>query len=64
MFVTNVLLKRVKSKLIMVRMESLVSGHQYNTIRERLGDKLEKIRFDPWIQQNAFYRELKKIRSV
>lgn len=31
----------------MVLMESLVSGHRYNAIRERLGDKLEIIRFDP-----------------
>jgi large subunit ribosomal protein L33 len=31
----------------MVMMESMVSGHKYNTIRERLADKLEEIRFDP-----------------
>lgn len=29
-------------------MESMVSGHTYNAIRERLGDKLEIIRFDPF----------------
>lgn len=29
-------------------MESAVSGHQYTTIRERLADKLETIRFDPY----------------
>jgi hypothetical protein len=28
-------------------MESLVSGHQFTAIRERLAEKLEMIRFDP-----------------
>lgn len=29
-------------------MESAVSGHQYMVIRERLADKLEAVRFDPY----------------
>lgn len=29
-------------------MESLVSGHQFTAIRERLADKLEIVRFDPY----------------
>lgn len=29
-------------------MESAVSGHQFTKIRERLADKLELIRFDPY----------------
>lgn len=29
-------------------MESQVSGHQYLAIRERLADKLEEIRWDPY----------------
>lgn len=33
---------------ILVLMESAVSGHQYMRIRERLGDKLEETRFDPY----------------
>lgn len=32
----------------MVLMESVVSGHKYTTIRERLADKLEIIKFDPY----------------
>ncbi|XP_026330862.1 39S ribosomal protein L33, mitochondrial [Hyposmocoma kahamanoa] len=64
MFLTNVLLKKAKSKLIMVLMESAVSGHKFNTIRERLADKLELIRFDPYIQKESIYRERKKIRSI
>ncbi|OWR52677.1 mitochondrial ribosomal protein L33 [Danaus plexippus plexippus] len=49
MFLTNVLLKKTKSKYIMVLMESVVSGHKFNKIRERLADKLEVIRFDPYM---------------
>lgn len=29
-------------------MESLVSGHKYNAIRERLSEKLEVLRIDPF----------------
>lgn len=32
----------------MVQMVSAVSGHRFNAIRERLADKLELIKFDPW----------------
>lgn len=38
----------INFRFIMVLMESMVSGHKYNAIRERLGDKLEVIRFDPY----------------
>ncbi|XP_023941670.1 39S ribosomal protein L33, mitochondrial [Bicyclus anynana] len=64
MFITNVLLKKTKSKKIMVMMESVVSGHNFNYIRERLADKLELIRFDPFIQRESVYKEKKKIRSI
>lgn len=32
----------------MVMMESAVSGHKFVTIRERLADKVEMLRFDPF----------------
>ena len=32
----------------MVKMESIVSGHQRNFIRDRLADKAEFIYWDPW----------------
>lgn len=32
----------------MVLLESVVSGHQITKIRERLADKIELIRFDPY----------------
>ncbi|KYB29134.1 large ribosomal subunit protein bL33m [Tribolium castaneum] len=64
MFLTRILLKKVKSKRVMVQMESVISGHTFNKIRERLGDKLEVVRFDPYIQQESVYKEKKKVRSV
>ncbi|XP_037033082.1 39S ribosomal protein L33, mitochondrial [Bradysia coprophila] len=64
MFITNILLKKAKSKDIMVVLESVVSGHQFVKIRERLGDKIEMLRFDPYIQKMCLYRERKKIRSM
>lgn len=32
----------------MVVVESVVSGHKFNTVRDRLADKIELIRFDPY----------------
>lgn len=64
MFITQVLLKKAKSKNIMVLMESVVSGHQFNMIRERLAEKIEVLKFDPYIQRISLYKERKKIRSV
>ena len=32
----------------MVLIESMVTGHKYTVIRERLADKLELVRFDPY----------------
>ncbi|XP_045499918.1 39S ribosomal protein L33, mitochondrial [Colias croceus] len=64
MFLTNVLLKKAKSKHIMVLMESVVSGHKFNAVRERLADKLEVLRYDPYIQHESLYKERKKIKSI
>ncbi|XP_017892439.1 39S ribosomal protein L33, mitochondrial [Ceratina calcarata] len=64
MFLTNVLLKRVKSKHILVMLESVASGHKRSQIRERLGDKLEVVYWDPFVQKEVLYRELKKLRSL
>jgi len=64
MWLTNALLKKVKSKHTMVLMESMVSGHKYNVFRERLADKLELVHFDPWIGRHSVYKERKKIRSA
>ncbi|XP_058061282.1 large ribosomal subunit protein bL33m [Anopheles bellator] len=64
MFLTNLLLKKAKSKNVLVLMESAVSGHQFTTIRERLAEKVEMLRFDPFIQKTSLYRERKRLRSL
>ncbi|XP_044259525.1 39S ribosomal protein L33, mitochondrial [Tribolium madens] len=64
MFLTRILLKKVKSKRLMVQMESVISGHSFNKIRDRLADKLEVVRFDPYIQQECVYKEKRKVRSI
>lgn len=64
MFITNVLLKRVKSKNILVLMESVASKHKLFSVRERLGDKLEFFRFDPYVRCDCLYKELRKIKSL
>ncbi|KAK4294618.1 hypothetical protein Pmani_032764 [Petrolisthes manimaculis] len=63
MFLTNVLLKKVKAKKIMVVMESLVSGYSFNVIRPRLAEKLEFIAFDPYVRMDVVFKEKKKLRS-
>ncbi|XP_011142115.1 39S ribosomal protein L33, mitochondrial [Harpegnathos saltator] len=64
MLLTNILFKKAKSKLIMVSARSVISDHMLIRIRERVGEKLEFIAFDPYIQRKALYREAKKIRSL
>ncbi|KAF3421339.1 hypothetical protein E2986_12058 [Frieseomelitta varia] len=64
MFLTNVLCKKVKSKHILVLVESVASGHKRIKMRERLGDKIEEVQFDPYVRANVIYRELKKVKSL
>ncbi|XP_014615056.1 PREDICTED: 39S ribosomal protein L33, mitochondrial [Polistes canadensis] len=64
MYLTNVLFKRVKSKLLLVLTESVVSGHTRHMIRERLADKIEVIKFDPYIQKMTIYKEIKKVHGI
>ncbi len=52
-------------KTVLVRMESVVSGHRMNACRPRLmTSKKEVIAFDPWVQQRVLYREVGKIKSL
>ncbi|CAH8648629.1 unnamed protein product [Schistosoma guineensis] len=53
-------------KTVMVLLESTSgSGHCIVGFRPRLAtNRKEKIAFDPLVQQNVLYRELRKIRSL
>ncbi|XP_018404790.1 PREDICTED: 39S ribosomal protein L33, mitochondrial [Cyphomyrmex costatus] len=64
MFLTNTLLKKAKSKHVLVLVESVISGHRVVRVRERLADKLEFTFFDPYIQQITLYKEKKKLSSL
>ncbi|XP_003702093.1 mitochondrial ribosomal protein L33 [Megachile rotundata] len=64
MFLTNVLCKKAKSKLILVAAKSIATGHVRNVIRERTGDKVEKAFYDPFVGARAIYKEIRKIKSL
>lgn len=52
-------------KTVMVKMESVVSGHTRIAFRPRLvTSKKEMVAFDPLVQQSVLYREVRKIRSL
>ena len=56
--------KKPKADVVLVECRSVVSGHFRSMRRARLGDKVEFLAFDPWIQKEVIYREEKKIKSV
>ena len=56
--------KKPKADVVLVGCKSVVSGHFRSMRRARLGDKVEFLAFDPWIQREAIYREEKKLKSV
>ena len=58
------LFKKPKADVVLVSCKSVVSGHFRPMRRARLGDKVEFLAFDPWIQKEVIYREEKKIQSV
>ncbi|XP_076287380.1 mitochondrial ribosomal protein L33 [Lasioglossum baleicum] len=64
MFITSVLCKKVKSKYVLVLLESVASGHKYVVRRARADDKMEEERFDPYVNTTVLYREIRKIKSI
>ena len=55
---------KAKADVVLVATKSVVSGHFRHMRRARLGDKVEFLAFDPWIQKEVIYREVEKIKSV
>ncbi|XP_012055535.1 PREDICTED: 39S ribosomal protein L33, mitochondrial [Atta cephalotes] len=64
MFLTNMLLKKAKSKHVLVLTQSVVTSHRLVRIRDRLADKLEFTSFDPLIQKVTLYKEKRKLCSL
>ena len=56
--------KKPKADVVLMACRSVVSGHFRHMRRARLGDKVEFLAFDPWIQKEVIYREEKKLKSV
>lgn len=56
--------KKSKAKRVQVWIQSQVTGHRAVTIRDRLADKVEEFRFDPYVQTEVLYKEVKKIKSL
>ena len=47
----------------MVQLVSSVTGHKANSIRPRMGEKVEVLKYDPILGDMAVYFEGKKIHS-
>lgn len=54
---------KAKSKFVKVLCQSIVTGHKHINIKLRTLDKLEILRYDPWLQAPCIYRETEKIGS-
>lgn len=54
-----------KGKYVVVALRSLSgSGHRHIVKRPRLAEKVEMIKFDPWVQREVLYREEYKIKTL
>ena len=49
---------------LVVLCSSVATGHARMKARQRLGEKLEFIDYDPLIQREVLYKEDKKVRSI
>ena len=58
------LAKKTKADRLVVLCKSVASGHGRVKARQRLGEKLEFIDWDPLIERAVLYREDKKVRSI
>jgi large subunit ribosomal protein L33 len=53
-----------KGRTLLVQVKSVASNHKFLMLREKAGEKLEFIRYDPMIDRQSVYKEVKKIRTV
>ena len=61
---TLTLAKKAKADRLVVLCKSVASGHGRPKARQRLGEKIEFIDWDPLIQREVLYKEDKKVRSI
>lgn len=53
-----------KGRTLLVQVKSVASNHKFLMLREKAGEKLEFVRFDPMIDRPSIYKEVKKVRTV
>jgi ribosomal protein L33 len=53
-----------KGKTMLVLVRSTASHHQMLMLRDKLAEKYEFVRFDPIIERQVIYKEVKKLRTV
>ena len=53
-----------KSDITLVTIKSTVSDFSKQGRRNRLGDKLETIDFDPYVQKRVLFKEVKKVKTL
>lgn len=53
-----------KGKTLLVVVKSTASRHSMLMLRDKVVDKYEFIRFDPLLEQNVVYKELKKLKTI
>jgi hypothetical protein len=58
----NCAIKKGKTLLVMVK--STASNHTMLMLRDKGVDKYEFVRFDPLIERNVIYKEVKKLRTL
>lgn len=52
-------------KVLLVLMESCAgTGHRFSMVRLKAADKLETIRWDPWVRAKVLYKEKKKLKTL
>ena len=56
--------KTVRGDITLVSLQSTVSNYTMQGRRQRLGDKLETLAFDPMVQKKVLFREIKKIKTM
>ncbi|XP_060101216.1 large ribosomal subunit protein bL33m isoform X2 [Heteronotia binoei] len=55
----------IAREVILVRMLSEAgTGCSFNTRRQRVGEKLVMLRYDPFVKKHVLFKEQRKIRSI
>ena len=61
---TTMVASKPKSDITLVQLQSTVSDFKKQARRNRLGDKLETMDFDPMVQKRVLFKEVKKIKTL